>query len=159
MGNYSVDYADASISGGAAVILLGLIVLCLGMTFLGVKVRYPLLPWLAGLCWWMLAFYIKTNPPGNVEEGSSVHTMMIIIALGIGIAIPLFILWRGTRTTRQGEDGYSVSEDAGGWHMPEWTKGPEAKKRQRKQKRMDGLEDYRERFHDALNPGDKRRRR
>ena len=140
-------------------VLLGLIVLCLGMTFLGIRVRYPLLPWLAGLCWWALAFYIKSNPPGSVEEGSSVHTMLFIVALGIGIAVPLFILWRETRQVHQIEGGHSVSEDIGGWHMPNWTKGPEAKRRQKREQRMNDLEDYKQRFNDALNPDDRKRRR
>ena len=66
----------------------------------------------------------------------------------------------GREISRQQSYGEGGSETSGGFHLPrpEWTKSSTAKFQKRKQKRMSDLEEYRERFHKALNPNEGNRR-
>ena len=160
---YSGNYTDAIIQGGVGMLLIGLIALALGMTAISLRWTFPLLKLLAGVCWWVLAFYIKENPPGSLTEGSSVHTMLFIALLGLGIAIPVIALYNESRRTRRTSmaNGFDVSEELteGGWHLPEWMQSPESKQREEQHRRAVDDDNYREQFRRALNPKDRKGRR
>lgn len=135
-------------------LLACLVALALGWTFICLKTKFPLLKMLSGLCWWVLAMYIKSHAPYPLVEGDSVHTMIFIVLLGMGLAIPIVALWSETRRTHRNSGGFDVSEDVGGWHLPDWMSGGKERERREQQKRIDDNDNYRANFRRAIRgPG------
>ena len=157
-GNWTSGSTDSNQIGGRTMTLLGLFAFCGILSWMSLKSNFFLLKLLAGMSWIALFLYTKDYPPGAIPEGSSVHVAILMILIGLGLAIPLYGL--GREISKQQSYGEGGSETSGGFRFsrPEWTKSSTAKFQKRKQKRMSDLEEYRERFHKALNPGESNRR-
>lgn len=157
-GNWTSGSTDSNQIGGRTMTLLGLFAFCGILSWMSIRSNFFLLKLLAGMSWIALFLYVKQYPPGAIPEGSPVHIAILMILIGLGLAIPLYGL--GREISRQQSYGEGGSETSGGFHLPrpEWTKSSTAKFQKRKQKRMSDLEEYRERFHKALNPNEGNRR-
>lgn len=157
-GNWTSGSTDSNQIGGRTMTLLGLFAFCGILSWMSIRSNFFLLKLLAGMSWIALFLYVKQYPPGAIPEGSPVHIAILMILIGLGLAIPLYGL--GREISRQQSYGEGGSETSGGFHLPrpEWTKSSTAKFQKRKQKRMSDLEEYRERFHKALNPNESNRR-
>jgi len=157
-GTWGGTSSSNNVIGGREVTLLGLVVFCGILSWVSLKSNFFLLKLLAGMAWFALFLYIKSYPPGALPEGSSAHVAIMLVIIGLGLAIPLYGL--GREISKQQSYGEGGSETSGGFRFsrPEWTQSSTAKFQKRKQKRMGDLEEYRERFHRALNPNESNRR-
>jgi len=157
-GNWTSGSTDSNQIGGRTMTLLGLFAFCGILSWLSIRSNFFLLKLLAGMSWVAMFLYVKGYPPGAIPEGSPVHIAILMILIGLGLAIPLYGL--GREISRQQSYGEGGSETSGGFRFsrPEWTQSSTAKFQKRKQRRMSDLEEYRERFHKALNPNEGNRR-
>jgi hypothetical protein len=155
---YSTDTAKNNV-GGKSMVFFGFLAFAGIISFLSFRNRFFGLKLLAGMAWILLFLYTKSNPPAGVIEGSSIHTAMLVIFIGIGLMIPIMGLGRGIQTSRSSSGSYTETTE--GFHLgiPDWMKGEEAQETSRKAKKAEDLESYRARMHRALNPHEEERRR
>ena len=138
--------------------LIAFIIFGLGLTWFATSKRFLIWNIAAAVVWVGLWAYLKEYPPGGIAEGSSIQTIMLLAPWILAAGIMIYGVYKQTSYQRDIGGGLTVGGEEGRWHLPEWTKGSEAKTRQRRQRRMSDLEEYRERFHKALNPGESNRR-
>lgn len=138
--------------------LTAFVIFGLGLTWFATSRRFLIWNIAAAVTWIALWSYLRTNTPGGIAEGSSVQLISMLVPWILAVGVMVYGVYKQTSYQRNIGGGLTVGGEEGRWHMPEWTKGSEAKKRQTRQRRTSDLEEYQERFHRALNPGESNRR-
>ena len=84
--------------------LIALFLLCIGLTYIGIKSSYYLLKFMAGAVWlFMLAVWVN-QPPTGFTAGNATHTIALIIFFGLALAMFFSPIW-STRTVNGEERG------------------------------------------------------
>lgn len=73
--------------------LIAVILLCLGLTWVGAKSSFWILKALAGLSWIAMAMFWQSNPPSTVVAGTPVDTVIILLFWFLGIAMLFMPFW------------------------------------------------------------------
>jgi hypothetical protein len=74
------------------------------LSFIGSRSSFYFLKFLAGLAWWATAFYWIGNPPSTIVAGSSVHQVVLVLFIIVGLAFMLMPYWY-TKTENGQEEG------------------------------------------------------
>lgn len=140
--------------GGNPVVLIAILAFCGIISFIAMRSSFFGLKLMAGASWFGFFIYFQGNPPSIIEEGSGAHVALMVIAIGFGVMIVLSGLGRGIEQTRDRTGNFSVRSTGGfQFKLPKFlTNSGEEHKEQRRQQ----IDNYRERIHKALNPGEKK---
>lgn len=146
------SFASSGTMEAPIMTLIGLFILCGIMSFVSAKSSYYILKVICGFCWCLLLAYWVKYPPSIVTAGSEVHTMGVVIFIGIAVAFFFFPMWAPKFQNGQ--------ELGGRFRLPFMsTEEQEEEERQRRHlpTRNERVSEYRERL-DAAMRGDRRRR-
>lgn len=133
---------DANTLGYAMILLsIGLTWIAFRTTFFGMKI-------MAGVWWFIMFIYLKTESPTAITEGSGLHTAMLVVCIGIGLMIVLSGLGRGIQRSQKWGEGFEQSEGFH-WKLPSWLKFSEDSPEQRARNVDKELYDYRVRLREA----------
>lgn len=91
--------------------LLALVLLSLGVSFIAYKNSFPLLKLGAGAAWIALFMYAKDNPPEPILEGSAIHTVLLLVFIVMALAVILSGLGRDVQRNRQSMFGNFTSNE------------------------------------------------
>jgi len=148
---FSTTYAEAEI-GGSNMVFLGILGFAAIISFLSFRNTFYGLKIMAGMSWVIVFIYLQGNPPIGIEEGSGLHTALLVVAFGFGLMVVLAGLRTGIKRTEQLNKGLSLTSEKFQWKLPDWmnaTQGEtQAQSRARQQEETD---DYRDEFHRALH--------
>lgn len=125
--------------------------IALKTTFFGIKL-------IAGMWWFIVFMYLKTNPPTAITQGSGLHTSMLLVSIGIGLIIVLAGLGRGIQRTEKWNNGEQTSEGFH-WKLPDFLNASEDNPEQRGRKIDEELARYRDTMQRALRTGQYKKRR
>ena len=150
-GSWSTEY-DEETTGGSGMVFLGILGFAAIMSFLSFRNTFYGLKIMAGMSWVIVFIYLQGNPPIGIEEGSGLHTALLVVAFGFGLMVVLAGLRTGIKRTEQLNKGLSLTSEKFQWKLPDWmnaTQGEtQAQSRARQQEETD---DYRDQFHRALH--------
>lgn len=121
------------------------------LTFVGARSTYYILKVIAGFSWILVMAYWIASPPSTIAVGSSVHTMGIVIFIGMAVACFFWVFW----TTK-----LSNGQESGRWRLPFMQSEEEEElsaQQRRKLTRTERTDIYIARLNAALR-GERRRR-
>ena len=150
-------------------LLLAFIALFIGLIVVNVMARNSFIPikMIAAFAWVIPFVWITTSPPTPFTAGSQLNTVMLVIISG-AFLISLFAAFRrplqmGSSFMDKNGQQKNESYEKNGWHIPVWM-NPNRETEEERQNREAAFQfnnrnsAYRQRFHRALNPDDRRRR-
>lgn len=91
--------------------LIGLVLLVLGISLVAYYNSFPLLKLGAGAAWVFMFVYLKDNPPSPIVEGTAAHTVLLLVAIVMALAVILSGLGRDMQRQRQSQFGSFTSNE------------------------------------------------
>ena len=139
---------DANTLGYTMVLLsIGLTWIAFRSTFYGLKI-------IAGIWWFVMFIYFKSNVPTAITEGSGLHQAILVAFIGFGLMIVLAGLGRGINRSRKWETGEEQIQGGFKWQLPKWMKLNEDEPAERTRNTDEALRDYRETLRRAYRSGE-----
>ena len=131
--------------------LYALIALAIGVSFVSLVNKFPLIKFGASVMWLGVLAYIVGNYSG--ENWTVIAILGCIVMM---VALPLSQLGRDISRSQDQSGAYTISSSGFSFKLPDWLKGgetPQAKQR----KQEESNEEYREKIHRALHPPRRKR--
>ena len=136
----SIDYAKDSI-GGESMVWLFIVGLAGILSFVSVSRRNVLVALAASISWIFLFAYTRDNPIPGVTVGTFTDTLIIFLAWGMALALPLMSIMSARRERSLSSRGYAVTDT-----------GNIAGNEREAKEEPNSLEAYRAKVHRALHP-------
>jgi len=132
------------------IVAIGLSWIAMHSPFFGLKL-------MAGIWWFIVFIYLKTNVPTAITEGSGLHSALLIVSIGFGLMIVLSGLGRGIQRSKKWATGEEVMGGDFQWKLPDWLKFNEDEPAKRTRNTDEALMDYRETLRRAYRSGEYRK--